>query len=256
MQQLDLSTRVVVPLRRRTPFSAQYADDAYIFDPISPAEMDHANREAGMMAAPFLDEDIDEWVWLVAEARHAKFGHEVPAVDVDEDEKFKSVREKGTWTPKPDEEIYVVRVAKDELDAWWRAKSGGGDIRLIGNFRDGAGWRNFEFRRAVELMTQTAFDDFPRDGERAMKQFLDAVVNGAGTSTSYHSGWARASGVFTARRSRMSITCSARRYASGPCTTSATWPTARGASRSRGASSSTGWRWLATAAIPTTPGWA
>ena len=134
-------------------------------------------------------------MWLAAEAGHAKFGHEVPAVDVDEDEKFKSVREKGIWTPKPDEEIYVARAAKGELDAWRRANSGGGELRLIGNFRDGAGRRNVEFRRAVELMTQTAFDDFTHDGERAMKEFLDAVVNGAGTFTSYHSEWVRASGV-------------------------------------------------------------
>ena len=68
-------------------------------------------------------------------------------------------------------------------------------MRLLGTFRDNSGRRQLEFRRGVELMTQTNFDDFPRDGGRAFKEFMDAIAQGPGTITTYHGEWLRTSGV-------------------------------------------------------------
>ena len=116
VEVLDLAGRQVLPLRRRAPFPAAQINDAYIFDPIVPGDLDHAKREATMLAALYADIDAEEWEWVVSEQGHNRFGEVVPAGDIEDDEKMTVGRNKGVWSPAPDEELHVERIEKDKLD--------------------------------------------------------------------------------------------------------------------------------------------
>ena len=66
------------------------------------------------------------------------------------------------------------------------------DSRLLGVCTDNSGKRRLElYGLLLETMT-----DFPLGGEvRAVKEFLEAIVEGPGSLARYHTDWARLSGI-------------------------------------------------------------
>jgi hypothetical protein len=158
----DLSVRPMVPLRRAAPFPAAQAADAYIFDPITPVELDEAKREARRLAGILADdqEDVEEAIWLVAQPGHENFGKEVPVADVENEQLFQSLHHRGIWKTTAGEHLFVERVSKAGSEEWVKNNAGGGDLRLLGTFRDTGGRRNVDFRQGVDLCLENDFKDF------------------------------------------------------------------------------------------------
>ena len=75
--------------------------------------------------------------------------------------------------------MYCKRVpsaTKITKAAWILSKEATkGDLRLLGDFRDGQGKRFLAFRSAVTKMRNTKLEDWPLYGPRATLEYLHAV---------------------------------------------------------------------------------
>ena len=79
--------------------------------------------------------------------------------------------------------------------AWIVQKeSSKGDLRLLGDFRDGQNKRYLDFKAGAGKMRNSKIDDWPLVGPRVVLEVLTSVREGTDL-TAYHLTWAQASGV-------------------------------------------------------------
>ena len=195
VQRLDLAAESILPLARADKIPARALNDCYLFDSLSAQELSTAKSQAKQLAdilgEPEADDSDD--VWVISDAQHARFGELVPE-DILSSERRSSLRtnlgvvelEDGD----PASEVPVARVARDELEDWRRAHAGGGDLRVLGTFRDMRGKRYLAFPTAVSRCVETKFADFPHPEPRATLEYLQGVCEAAdGSCDSYHSMW-------------------------------------------------------------------
>ena len=94
------------------------------------------------------------------------------------------------------EEVYCKRVAVSRKASWILGREATkGDVRLLGDFRDGQGKRFLEFRAGVTKMRNTKMEDWALSGPRAVLEFLKAAREGASDISTYHLQWRQSSGV-------------------------------------------------------------
>lgn len=81
LASLDLNAARYVVLRRNSEFPPHLISDAYIFDPISRADLERLRHEAKIMAMVLNDEDMEEipaHVWVFSDPGSSHLGVEVP----------------------------------------------------------------------------------------------------------------------------------------------------------------------------------
>ena len=195
LQRIDLATTTHIALDRKAEFPAPQRPYVYAFDPLSRGELESYRRRAKTMNNLFNDaafEEVASSVWVIADSSHPEFGREV-----DEELVVDGVtlRDCGIveWEG---EELFVKRLSSATKDQWVTDKvSAKGDMRLLGDFRDGQGKRFLDFKSAADKLRNTEMKDWELKGPRACAEFIRAVRLGTGDLTSYHLNWAQHSGV-------------------------------------------------------------
>ena len=180
IERIDLNVTAHIPLERRADFPGPQAPYVYAFDPISKSELDSYHRRAKVMANLFNDAgeaEVDAFEWLIADTSRVDFGSVVSDELVDDEG---VILRHSALVDLGGEEVHFKRVAVTDKAAWILSREATkGDLRLLGDFRDGQGKRFLEFRDGVTKMRNSKMDDWPLAGPRAVLEFLSAVREGA-----------------------------------------------------------------------------
>ena len=164
----------------------------------SPARPSTTTSAVGTQAAVLgdsMDTEVEELVWVIAMASRSDFGNVIsddimnhPAGAVTLDTRGVALIVGG--------QVFVERILRSEIDNFRQTvRKDMADLRLLGSHTGAAGKRKLPLSNALALMKEPDFDDVPLGGIRAAKEYLSAVLEGAGNFTSYHSEWTRLSGV-------------------------------------------------------------
>eukprot|EP00438_Fugacium_kawagutii_P017101 Skav204591 [mRNA] locus=scaffold672:132020:137458:- [translate_table: standard] len=195
LERIDLSVTPHIVVERRRPFPPAQAADVYAFDEMSRAELEGFRRRAKVMNGLFNDEafeGVDSYEWLVADLSRADFGSIIDDDLVDDG----VVMRDSAIVDKDGEEVFVQRVATSSKATWLsdrdRTK---GDIRILGDFRDGQGRRFLSFKDAVDKLRTSEITDWALAGPRSVAEFMRAVRDGSSDLTTYHLNWAQHSGI-------------------------------------------------------------
>jgi hypothetical protein len=197
--RLDLGAMRHIVLERLADFPPPQAAYVYCFDPVSRATLEAKKRLATTQATLLGDGDAAEVhssVWVIADARRDDFGQIVASELLNAPATGIAFETKGVVTLEG-EEVFVERIlASDAAKFKATLRNDDGDLRLLGDHRDGSGKRKLDLGPSVEMMRESAFADFPLAGDiRASKELLGAIVVGPGSLPRYHTEWARLSGI-------------------------------------------------------------
>eukprot|EP00435_Cladocopium_sp_Y103_P011928 s3109_g3.t1 len=191
----DLSVRRHIVLGRHSAFPDQFIDESYIFEELSRNELERQKRLAKTMGS-ILDDgeivDVAASQWVVADPASSRFGKPIPY------ELVQDVAGIGAYgVVQWDAETEFVREMNvDEISEFVESrKESLGDLRTLGDHRDGSGKRYLSFKDALNLLRQSDFEDWPFVGPRAVREYLEAIRDGPGDLPSYHMSWVRSSGV-------------------------------------------------------------
>jgi hypothetical protein len=201
VQLLNVGTTRFLPLLRNRPIPANAVGDSYLFDPITARELSDAHQQARQYGDILGDAaaDEDEEVWVVGDSMHPRFGDVIDAAVLADEARSTLRVSLGVVQLEEDDdetEVVVEKVPKKELEAWKKSKGGGGDLRLIGTFRNAAGKRFCSCKEAIEMQVETKFEDFPFDEPRAAREYLVGVLESTdGSFDTYHQTWVASSGV-------------------------------------------------------------
>ncbi|CAE8614739.1 unnamed protein product, partial [Polarella glacialis] len=145
---------------------------------------------------------LNEGRWLIADVDHKDFGNEIAEGELLDPARTVTLvhgaEEKKLHVFK-DKVVTLERVI--EVDVWKQSKRPGlpggsaGDLRLLGNQVNGANKRVMGLSRALELMTEHRFDDWPHKGPKAVREFLESVLEAGGDLQVYHGHFVRKSGL-------------------------------------------------------------
>ena len=187
LEVVDLSTHRHRILARYGPIPADIADECYIFDEISKAELERQKRMAKTMGS-ILDDpqvvNVDTQQWYV----WARFGQAIPLEIVGD---VVALGQHGV-VPWDDETEHVREMATTEIDSFKESKKDSlGDARLLGEHKDPQGCRHMSLQYSLALMSEEKFDDWGFVGPRATKECLVAIHDGPGDVISYHNEWVR-----------------------------------------------------------------
>lgn len=191
----DLNVRRHVVLGRHSGFPDQYVDEAYVFEEISRNELERQKRLAKTMGSILNDGEIADVAasqWVVADPSSSRFGKSLPF------ELVGDISGIGTYgVVQWDGEVeYVREMNIDDISGFVdERKESLGDLRTLGDHRDGAGKRYLGFKDALNLLRETKFEDWPFLGPRAVREYLHAIRDGPGDLATYHLSWVRSSGV-------------------------------------------------------------
>ena len=202
VQVADLNAHRIIALERDAPIPGQYANAAYLFDPIQPAELEQvraravalldilgiASAGAGLPVQP---------VWRVADPAHPGFDDELPAmITADRDSFIQSPDGLAAMARIDDEWVAVASVPPDEHDEWLRQKRAGAgrDSRLVGDARVN-GARFMPMIDAVGASKVETVPGWPFQGERLVPEFV-ASMRGTGYEwMSHHLDFVSKSGI-------------------------------------------------------------
>ena len=191
---LDLNTSRHVVLRRNAEFPQHLIADAYIFDPISRADLERLRPEAKIMAMVLNDEDMEEipaQVWVFSDPGSSHLGVEVP---VDILTSAVTLERRGLVEYQGSVEG-IEEIPQAELKAYPESKKGTlGDLRLIGNHADSSGKRFISLQDAFPLFKESSMADWGFSGPRAVKEYLQSIREASNDLASYHLQWLQHSG--------------------------------------------------------------
>eukprot|EP00435_Cladocopium_sp_Y103_P074179 s45_g47.t1 len=210
----DYDGVTVVPLSRNSLYPQGYAGQMYVPDPVDlMADYPEMKRQAESLAVvrgcqdrpgvvPTADAPDIGGQWRVADVDSKRFGEIIPIgeladgatnVALTADGKQKRLHYK-------DGEIMTLELVSD-FQKWSEAKRPGlpggdaGDLRILGCVKLASGKRQLALNRALELMSDSKFDDWPHRGPKAVREFLENVVESGGDLNNYHSAFMRKSGL-------------------------------------------------------------
>ena len=191
----DLSTHRHTVLGRHAPFPAAIANQCYIFDEITKAELERQRRLAKTMGS-ILDDaahvTVDMLQWVVADVSSPKFGRPIPQELHDD---IIALGQHGLVNWDGDT-LYIRELEQSEISGFVEQnKESVGDLRTLGDHRDAQGHRHLGFQEALNLMRETKFDDWSFKGPRSVLEYLRSVLQGPGDLISYHNMWVRSSGI-------------------------------------------------------------
>ena len=140
--------------------------------------------------------------WRVADVDSKRFGEIIPSSDL-ADQSKNVILECGDVRKRlhaVGNAVFTLEYVTD-FDLWSNAKRPGlpggdaGDLRLLGCTRLASGKRQIARGAAIESMTDKKFDDWPHRGPKAVRDFLESVLQNGGDLMTYHSSFMRKSGL-------------------------------------------------------------
>lgn len=192
---LDLTQQRHVVLGRRSRFPADLANNIYAFDPLTKNELEGFKRRAKMMHIVLGDQDMEEFealIWIFSDPSSEHLGKVVPQDHLDQAVTLGSrglVEYHGVIEG-------IQEVPQKEVSGFSeKAREALGDLRNIGDHRDGQKRRFIALADAMPLFRQTSFDDWSFSGPRATLEFLTSVRESTNDLTGYHFQWIKHSGV-------------------------------------------------------------
>ena len=195
LERIDLNTTAHVALDRKAAFPGPQAAYVYAFDEMSRGELEGYRRRAKIMNNLFNDAgvaEVDGGSWVIADVTHQKFGEKITDELLDEGVIF---RDSGLVELDGDE-VYVRRVDSSKLAEWIVSKEKSkGDLRLLGDFKDGQGGKFLAFDSAVDLLRNSKDMEWNLSGPRAFIEYIKAIRSGATDMVVYHLNWVRSSGI-------------------------------------------------------------
>lgn len=205
----DIGEHAIRPLRADGVFPADVAGQIYCFDrdALTQEELNVMRAEARDVADLVGAEDQaaatgnDDEMWVVAEVDHADFGKELGLDELADNSRTVILDgTKGVHT-LGDDYVFIENIYREDLEAWTAAKRPGlpggaaGDFRLLGNFQNRRKQRQLSLQRALELMSEEQFDDWPFRGPRAVLEFSTGVEQAGGDLVNYFGTYVRRSGI-------------------------------------------------------------
>lgn len=210
----DYAGVTVVPLTRNAPYPAAYAGQLYVPDNDAlMRDYQDLKRQAealsvvrgcqdrpGVSAVEGTNETAGQW--RVADVDSKKFGEIIPNNEL-MDGGANVMLELGELRKRlhhKDGEIMTLEYVKN-FDEWAERKRPGlpggdaGDLRILGCVKLSSGKRQMSLERALELMSEKKFEDFPHRGPRAAREFLESVLENGGDLATYHAAFMRKSGL-------------------------------------------------------------
>lgn len=195
LERIDLNITAHVALDRKAAFPAPQAAYVYAFDEMSRGELEGYRRRARIMNNLFNDAgvaEVDGGSWVIADVTHEKFGEKISDELLDDGVVF---RDSGLVELDGDE-VYVKRIDSSKLAEWIVSKEKSkGDLRLLGDFKDGQGGKFLAFEGAVDLLRNSKDMEWNLSGPRAFIEYIKAIRSGATDLVVYHLNWVRNSGI-------------------------------------------------------------
>lgn len=209
----DYDGMTVVPLSRNSDYPPGYAGQLYIpqNDVVMRAYLD-LKRQAESLAivrgctdrpgVPTGGDASGAGFWRIADVDSKRFGDIIPSSDLSDANK-NVLLETGDQKKRlhaVGSDIFTLEYVTD-FESWSNQKRPGlpggdaGDLRLLGCNRLSSGRRQLSLEKALEHMTDKKFDDWPHRGPKAVKDFLESVLQNGGDITTYHSSFMRKSGL-------------------------------------------------------------
>ena len=195
----DYAGVTVVPLTRNAPYPAAYAGQLYVPDNDAlMRDYQDLKRQAealsvvrgcqdrpGVSAAEGTNETAGQW--RVADVDSKKFGEIIPNNELMDggSNVMLEIGEHRKRLHHKDGEIMTLEYVKN-FDEWAERKRPGlpggdaGDLRILGCVKLSSGKRQMSLERALELMSEKKFEDFPHRGPRAAREFLESVLENGG----------------------------------------------------------------------------
>jgi hypothetical protein len=202
VQVLDLNQHRAVPLDRGAAIPAQYIDQCFVFDPVTPAELADFVRRGKMLAAlrgltaPVAGSKDTQWV--VADPVHSSFGVVLPETAIADVNAFVArdqmglVLIDGQWV-----HAELIEVGDEEK---WRVRkltSHARDHRTTGFVLDPRGVPFVSETDAISAFRNGPLTHFPLKGPRVVTEFFESLRAQGQSLTSHHHEWSRKSGVNT-----------------------------------------------------------
>lgn len=148
----DLNAPRHLVLGMHSPFPAEVADDCYVFDDLSRNELERQRKLARTMSSILDDGDIAAVAamqWIGADPASGKFGKVVPH-EILEDIVTQGSSGLVLWD---NETEYVKEMPVDDVASFiGTRKESAGDLRTIGDHRDGSGKRYIDFKDGLNLL--------------------------------------------------------------------------------------------------------
>jgi len=208
----DYDQMTVIPLPRNGNYPAGYAGQMYIPDNGAlMQEYAEMKRQAEALAvvrgctdrpgAP-VGEVAVAGQWRVADVDSKMFGDIIPNSDLSDAANNVILSHAGVSKRLhvKDGNIFTLELVTD-FDRWKELKRPGlpggdaGDLRLLSCTRLASGKRQLGLSKALELMTDTKFEDWPHRGPKSCREFLESVSEHGGDLTTYHASFLRKSGL-------------------------------------------------------------
>jgi hypothetical protein len=195
LQVHDLATLEHKVLDRRAPFPPAQEPYVYAFDELSRMQVEQLRRRALTMST-ILDGEaagvVELQQWYIAEVGHPLFATVVSEADMAH---AVTLGEKGVFEVEGSE-TYIKRLATPQVEAWVKELKGQqGDLRLLGDHRDGGGKRVLSLTNAISLMRPTVFADWSLSGPKCTLEFLTSIRDAVGELVPYSLQWSKLSGV-------------------------------------------------------------
>ena len=209
----DYNGVTVVPLPRNGLYPVDYAGQMYITNnaqlmqnfPEMKRQADALALVRGCADRPGVQSDggdVAAGQWRISDVDSKKFGDIVPPSDLTDPAANVMIESNGLRKRLHvrDSQIFTLEYVEN-FDEWKEKKRPGlpggdaGDLRLLCCNRMSSGKRQLGLDRALQLMTDQKFDDWPHRGPKAVREFLENVVENGGDITTYHSSFMRKSGL-------------------------------------------------------------
>ena len=169
LERIDLSVTQHITLDRKANFPAPRRAYVYAFDPLTRGELESFRRRAKTMNNLFNDaafEEVVSYIWVIADPNHTDFGREVEDQLVDDGV---TLRDAGIIEFEG-EEIFVKRIPSNSKDKWITDRDHAkGDLRLLGDFRDGLGKRFLDFKSAADKLRSSEMKDWDLKGPPGLR---------------------------------------------------------------------------------------
>lgn len=209
----DYSGVTVVPLPRNGAYPNAYVGQMYIPNNVQiMQDFQELKRQADALALvrgcadrPGVQAgaaDGTQGQWRISDVDSKRFGDIIAHSDL-ADPACNVILEAGAHRRRlhvKDGEIFTLEFVVN-FDEWKEKKRPGlpggdaGDLRLLACSRMSSGKRQLGLERALQLMSDQKFDDWPHRGPKATREFLENVVENGGDITTYHSSFMRKSGL-------------------------------------------------------------
>lgn len=204
VEQTDLGSHKIRPLRRGAALPPQYSCEVYVFDQLTEEELRALRADAASLASVLGFEIKPSSAaamgraasWRLSDASLSSFAEVVPKESVSDPDhmvirgSIALVLVDGQW-------VTAEKVEDAQLEAWRAAKVSGPnrDPRLAGDDCTFAGGSVLSFRDGIARYHELEFKNFPFRGPRLAQEFMMSMYEADMNFVQHHMNWRVKSGV-------------------------------------------------------------